>query len=893
MKKLLKSLVLFAAAAMALTSCENEAMNEGIEANDTYTMNFVAGAPESKTSVSVVDNKATFSWAEEDELFYFVQNTADGLKKGTNVSFKNNGGVAEITATFTEKNSPIVAVYPEAAWVSNTDDFSQAKLIVKKDQNLTANTFAPDADLMVSKVVTPENVTDTHLLQFTRLVAVGKMTLKNLNNGEIIEKVNFSIDSENALTGRLYIDLATGKVSEWGYYNNAEKSVELVNGSMATDVANDIYFTCMPATIAAGETFTVKVTTNKTIYTHSVTIPEGKSIDFTSGRVSAFSVNMASATREDNKAIALPWSEGFDSEDLSAYTIVNGSSDTKFYNENVAGGTKGEILIGKNGGSMTATIASDGTAKTLNLWFKSNNPSYISVSSATEGVTVTKLSNTGYTVALAEGVSTFKLTLANTTGSNARVDDIVLTEEAPAVEKLTIEGATLSFTVGETFVTGENFTVKAVYQNGVSEKVTATVDSSDVNMNAAGTYTVTVTYQGVTATYDVTIQSAGVQTKTIELTSIVGTFANNTITWIQDGVTIVQAKGSGSTAVSSSYKTLSSARIYQGHTLTFSCATNITEIKMVTKYDNYGKTATVDVGTLNNPKTSGCTITWTGSAKKIVLTNGSGQGGSQIQPSKITITYEVTSGGTTPEPTTPVDQTVTFTAKPTEVTVGETVTVTATANTAVTYTSSNTSIATVNETTGVVTGVAVGSVTITATAAATAEYNSATATHTITVKAAEQGGGDEPETPETKTYTETFSGLTSQQTSYDTTLNYSSKDVTGITWTGTGAQCVGDSKASKIAFGKNKSNYVQTTVNDGLSSLTIYYHVPFKDTQVNFVLNINGVDVATKNVKSLSKNSTGSVEFTGLNYTGTVTIKIHQGTVSTRSGIQKIVWTNK
>lgn len=648
MKKLMKSLMLFAAAAMALTSCENEVMNEGIETNDTYTLNFVTGAPESKTSVSIDGNTASFAWSES-ETFHFVQKTSAGLKKGSNVSYnKNAEGQAEITATFTETGSPIVAVYPEAAWVSNTDDYNKAKLIVLATQNLTEGTFAPDADLMVSKEVTPETETDTHLLQFTRLVAVGKMTIKGLPivGSEVIEKVNFSISSENALTGRLYINLATAEVSEWGYYGNASKEVALVNGAMDATAANDIYFTCMPSVVAAGETFTVKVTTDKAIYTHSVTIPEGKSINFSSGRVSAFGVNMASATREDNNAIALPWSEGFDSEDLSAYTIVNGESDTKVWpDEALAGGTKGEILIGKKGGSMTATIASDGTAKTLNLWFKSNNPSNISASSATEGVTITKLSNYGYTVALAEGVSTFKLTLENTTGSNARVDDIVLTEEAPAIEKLTVSGATLSFTAGDTFATGENFTVSAVYQNGVSEKVTATVDSSDVNMNAAGTYTVTVSYNGVSTTYDITVVSASVQTKTVSLGN--GTFANSTITWTQDGVTVVQAKGNSSTAVSSSYASASTMRLYQGHTLTFSCATNITKIEMVTKSNNFGKTATVDVGTLNNPQTSGCTITWTGSAKKIVLTNGTGSGGSQIQTSSIKITYEV-SGGSTP-----------------------------------------------------------------------------------------------------------------------------------------------------------------------------------------------------------------------------------------------------
>lgn len=59
-----------------------------------------------------------------------------------------------------------------------------------------------------------------------------------------------------------------------------------------------------------------------------------------------------------------------------------------------------------------------------------------------------------------------------------------------------------------------------------------------------------------------------------------------------------------------------------------------------------------------------------------------------------------------------------------------------TGNGGVTYSSSNTSVATVNETTGVVTAVAAGSATITATIAATTNYNGNTATATFTVNAA-------------------------------------------------------------------------------------------------------------------------------------------------------------
>ena len=79
-------------------------------------------------------------------------------------------------------------------------------------------------------------------------------------------------------------------------------------------------------------------------------------------------------------------------------------------------------------------------------------------------------------------------------------------------------------------------------------------------------------------------------------------------------------------------------------------------------------------------------------------------------------------------------QTVSFTNSSASTTVGHTVTNTAstTGNGSITYSSSNTSVATVSST-GVVTGVAAGTATITATAAQTTTYSQATATYTVTV----------------------------------------------------------------------------------------------------------------------------------------------------------------
>lgn len=333
---------------------------------------------------------------------------------------------------------------------------------------------------------------------------------------------------------------------------------------------------------------------------------------------------------EPGTGIELPWIESFDSEDLSKYTIVNGGSETKVYpDDQLAGGEAGEILISKGNGSMTAVIASDGAAKTLNFWFKTNKPDYISVSSSTNGVTFTKITNTSYTVTVAEGVNSFAITLTNTNSSNARVDDIVLTADAPEVKSIKIAGASVLLAEGGTFECGENFTVTAVYANGTEKDVTAdaTVDSSAVNMAVAGMYTVTVSYNGLTASYDVTVQNASVQTVT---TSIVFKELgyNNTDevpSVTKDDVAITFALGSNTNNNTAKYyDTGTGVRTYVGNTITVSCEYNMVAIEFTYAGDTYNK--------ISADGYSG--TTWSGNAKEVVFNS---TGTTRIQA--ITITY--------------------------------------------------------------------------------------------------------------------------------------------------------------------------------------------------------------------------------------------------------------
>lgn len=112
------------------------------------------------------------------------------------------------------------------------------------------------------------------------------------------------------------------------------------------------------------------------------------------------------------------------------YSVTNGGGNTKIYEQNNAGGTSPEILVGKNNGTFKASGIPTNGATTMSISFKENY-NRITVSSTTEGVTITdnSFSAQKYTATVNNpgGASTIDLVFTNTAASdNVRVDDISL-----------------------------------------------------------------------------------------------------------------------------------------------------------------------------------------------------------------------------------------------------------------------------------------------------------------------------------------------------------------------------------------------------------------------------------------------------------------------------------
>lgn len=196
------------------------------------------------------------------------------------------------------------------------------------------------------------------------------------------------------------------------------------------------------------------------------------------------------------------------------------------------------------------------------------------------------------------------------------------------------------YTEGEEF-NPSGLTVTGTYSDGNSKEIsTGIIWTSNPNPLTEGTTSVTVTAKVgsiSSAAYEVTGLTVTAGVTTFELS---GTFtlANSQLSLTHNGITVVQKKVSGSTAVNSSYNTPSTLRVYKGHALTFSGKT-IKKIEITVHDTKYGNSLTADSGTLTPTNTSGGTIVWEGNASSVTITNVASASNVQIQPSSIRITY--------------------------------------------------------------------------------------------------------------------------------------------------------------------------------------------------------------------------------------------------------------
>ncbi len=279
----------------------------------------------------------------------------------------------------------------------------------------------------------------------------------------------------------------------------------------------------------------------------------------------------------------------------------------------------------------------------------------------------------------------------------------------------------------------------------------ATIDNSGaVTLVAAGTTTITASYAGgngygsSSATYELTVTSSEpyVQPTTIEIVpnyefwGKTGQFSGSTYSELegsQDNVSLYWTRGNGST-----YANSTAMRFYKDNNLTFSAPEGYEIISIVITFT----TAKDDLSfSPEGYSLSGTTGTWTGSSATVTMSRPS-NADSYAQISKFTITLAPIGSAVTT--TTTINVPANFNTDIYQGTNAGTLTATvkdnddnAISGATVTWSSSNTGVATINAN-GEVTLVAVGTTTITASYAGVEdEYRPSSGTYELTVTSSE------------------------------------------------------------------------------------------------------------------------------------------------------------
>lgn len=339
MKTFFKSILAVAVCASLFAACSKDDTVSDPSNGRKVTMTVTASselesASGSRTTYDPLTGKV--SWNATGEFLQVLETAASTTVFATSQEGVISGDIAKFAVTFpANENTPLVynAVYPASAWVTSSNtDITNMKVITPTVQQPTATSFDSNADLLIAKSISVESQPTELQMSFGRAVAIGKMTVKNLASAESVLGVKFTAPDKK-VTGRSYVDMTAGTIKEYGYINNFADNVTLNYSSEMNITANSeagmtAYFTCFPFEVAAGETFTVTVTTASKIFTKTVTVQEGRTLAFAAGDSSTFAVDMTGATEEENETLS------------GDYVITATQSETTYAMSSLAEGSR-------------------------------------------------------------------------------------------------------------------------------------------------------------------------------------------------------------------------------------------------------------------------------------------------------------------------------------------------------------------------------------------------------------------------------------------------------------------------------------------------------------------------------------------------------------------------
>ena len=330
-----------------------------------YPVHFIAEEIETRTAFGEAESDGTTTtyptlWTENDSKVAVSLNLS-GVK-AADVNPSEDFRMATFDADFaqSEVSAPYVfyALSPFSAYVGASSSHGGFHFNILTEQTPLAFSCDEGAQVMAaSKEVGSIADFSGVDLYFSHLTAYGKMTLthvgESLPDGAEIQSIELTASVPFA--GQFYYNFAENSLLE----SAPSRTVSLKPDNLTWDENGNseaIWFACAPADLGGGS-IKVDVNTSAGVLSRTVTIPEGK-LAFERGRVSKFTVNMASASFTQT---ADRWVLVKDATTLAAgdeIIIANAATEGSAFAVSTAQNSN-------NRGQVSVTIAQDADGQTV------------------------------------------------------------------------------------------------------------------------------------------------------------------------------------------------------------------------------------------------------------------------------------------------------------------------------------------------------------------------------------------------------------------------------------------------------------------------------------------------------------------------------------------------
>lgn len=555
-----------AAAALAIAGCQKPEIETIVPGNgEGSTFELYAEIAQTKTTLDATTYEV--AWEEGDVIYmvtsdgtwgvpYAEDNTTESI-----ATFTYSGGKFTTPATIAEGDYTFNAVYSNGKQMSyHRSDVTTNQLYATQTQDCGAPTAHIKAyDALVGTFTANIPSDEPATVKMNHIYTLMQVNVTN-DTGAAIDVTSFQMTAADAnLAGVFYVNAFDTPAITLKSGASESITVNVTDGTVADDGSLPVYFVMAPLADYSGDV-TFKVTDSEgNTYSKTVTM---NGISFEAGEYNRTSYTISAADEVE------PEPEGTASATISfasdAHRVSQDNDSQIWENEgvtftNAKHNSTNNVVSNVNPVRLykNSKITIEAPGNIIKIEFNSATGDYFTYlqsllpNASVEGQVVTEVYD-GSSNTVEYELSTGQLRLNNIT--------VIYSTEGyvpPVLESIAVSGDyKTEFTQGSDFSFGG--VVTATYDNGAKKNVNeAACEFTGYDLEQLGDQTVTVTYEGKTAEYDITVveKPAAGTSVTVEMSSF-----SNTTDDMDDVISYTTAKGGGTSnpAINSSV-----IRIYQ------------------------------------------------------------------------------------------------------------------------------------------------------------------------------------------------------------------------------------------------------------------------------------------------------------------------------------------